>query len=489
MIGPSDHEYVDPQRLFATAPGTTPSAEQKSVGNPVRTANVSSPQSFQWQPQQPTAQAHSSRRNYAGGPVIPWESNPSPWGARTAAASQVSSVPHGATAPQAATVPQGATVPQVAAVPQISEVARRSTVAEQTTTSESTRNPIATKQLTRPMPIRSSVNAPVETISPAVSRGSRPEAMARTSVKLGLIESLPAPRREAPEPAREPARVASTALHQIPVLNTKIQSDFSRSADAETTNRGGDNTVHGDPVGGVPNLSLIPMTISQRQSETPSEVAASLLDQQVPSVPASSARELLGSPNSSAKEKYVLQEMQVAAPEATAASVNDAPIKIMPFNRLITAPTALPREGSLTTAAMTGPMASAVEMFGKLNIDNDFRDQPTHMPTAVRGGYDEYGNEIPWNYQEYVWVSPVFAHRPLYFEQPNLERYGVGPRRTFQPTASAAHFFGSVVIWPYKMVVQKPGECVFTLGNRRPGDCVPVQGRTFLGQRRLVTGN
>lgn len=52
-----------------------------------------------------------------------------------------------------------------------------------------------------------------------------------------------------------------------------------------------------------------------------------------------------------------------------------------------------------------------------------------------------------------------FCHQPLYFEQPLMERYGRGPARC-GCVISAAHFFGSIPMLPYKMVMQRPRECV-----------------------------
>jgi hypothetical protein len=42
-----------------------------------------------------------------------------------------------------------------------------------------------------------------------------------------------------------------------------------------------------------------------------------------------------------------------------------------------------------------------------------------------------------------------------------------------QPFASAANFFCTIPILPYKMGLELPNECVYTLGYYRPGDCAP----------------
>ena len=70
-----------------------------------------------------------------------------------------------------------------------------------------------------------------------------------------------------------------------------------------------------------------------------------------------------------------------------------------------------------------------------------------------------------------TWRTPDMVHRPLYFEQPNLERHGISKDR-WQPIVSGAHFFTSVVFLPYKVGSQPFSECVYPIGEARPGDCV-----------------
>jgi hypothetical protein len=78
-----------------------------------------------------------------------------------------------------------------------------------------------------------------------------------------------------------------------------------------------------------------------------------------------------------------------------------------------------------------------------------------------------------WGEVDYEWSATAFCHRPLYFEQVNLERYGytMGPR--IQPVISGAHFFLTIPTLPYKLVAQPPRECVYTLGYYRAGSRVP----------------
>jgi hypothetical protein len=77
----------------------------------------------------------------------------------------------------------------------------------------------------------------------------------------------------------------------------------------------------------------------------------------------------------------------------------------------------------------------------------------------------------------YAWDAPALCHKPLYFEEVNLERYGYSPRGLgwAQPAISGAHFFAMVPALPYRMWSEAPLECVYDLGNYRPGSCVPYR--------------
>lgn len=73
----------------------------------------------------------------------------------------------------------------------------------------------------------------------------------------------------------------------------------------------------------------------------------------------------------------------------------------------------------------------------------------------------------------FTWKASALCHKPLYFQQPKLERYGhtFGPILT--PLFSVGHFFLMVPCIPYNMGMELPWECVYPLGWYRPGDCAP----------------
>lgn len=80
-----------------------------------------------------------------------------------------------------------------------------------------------------------------------------------------------------------------------------------------------------------------------------------------------------------------------------------------------------------------------------------------------------------WNNLCYTWKASNLCHKPLYFEQVRAERYGHVAPFPFQPAVSFVHFVGSVVLLPYKMGIELPNECIYSLGYYRPGDCAPYQ--------------
>lgn len=67
----------------------------------------------------------------------------------------------------------------------------------------------------------------------------------------------------------------------------------------------------------------------------------------------------------------------------------------------------------------------------------------------------------------FFWTAPNLCHRPLYYEQRYVERYGYSAG-CLQPVLSGAQFFGTVPLVPFKMIVAPPRRCIYTLGQGRP---------------------
>jgi hypothetical protein len=78
-----------------------------------------------------------------------------------------------------------------------------------------------------------------------------------------------------------------------------------------------------------------------------------------------------------------------------------------------------------------------------------------------------------WLASTLEYQASALCHKPLYFEEVQLERYGhtAGPFR--QPIISGAHFMLNLALLPYHMGINPPTECQYVLGYYRPGNCAP----------------
>jgi hypothetical protein len=111
----------------------------------------------------------------------------------------------------------------------------------------------------------------------------------------------------------------------------------------------------------------------------------------------------------------------------------------------------------------------------------------------------ELGDDLfrPRNWEEtnFVWTAAGLCHKPLYFEEQQLERYGHSTGPYTQPFVSGAHFFGSVLMLPWNMGLKLPGECEYALGHYETNDCapyiipaLPITARAALFEAGAATG-
>ena len=75
----------------------------------------------------------------------------------------------------------------------------------------------------------------------------------------------------------------------------------------------------------------------------------------------------------------------------------------------------------------------------------------------------------------FQWHASNLHHYPLYFEDPNLERYGHTHHPLFQPFISTTRMGLQLVGLPYQMTIDPVCKPVYTLGWYRPGECAPKQ--------------
>jgi hypothetical protein len=93
------------------------------------------------------------------------------------------------------------------------------------------------------------------------------------------------------------------------------------------------------------------------------------------------------------------------------------------------------------------------------------------VPTeCILGDANHPGRD--WTATTMTWTASALCHKPLYFEEVQVERYG-HTAGIFQPAISGAHFFINIAVLPYKMGINPPNECQYALGYYRPGSCAP----------------
>jgi hypothetical protein len=94
------------------------------------------------------------------------------------------------------------------------------------------------------------------------------------------------------------------------------------------------------------------------------------------------------------------------------------------------------------------------------------------LPTECTLGYEPYVARSPAP-ATFTWKAAALHHKPLYFEEVQLERYGHTAGPLLQPALSGLHFLKSTVTLPYQMGIHPPHECQYPLGYYRPGNCAP----------------
>ena len=128
------------------------------------------------------------------------------------------------------------------------------------------------------------------------------------------------------------------------------------------------------------------------------------------------------------------------------------------------------------------------------DVDVTYVGESWNIPERCGTGYESLRgrNFVPATVQ---WAASGLCHKPLYFEQVQLERYGHETGPVLQPLISTAHFFGNITLLPYKMGIHPPGECQYALGYFRPGNCAPYMMqpipwslRGAAAQAAVVTG-
>jgi hypothetical protein len=130
----------------------------------------------------------------------------------------------------------------------------------------------------------------------------------------------------------------------------------------------------------------------------------------------------------------------------------------------------------------------------KLNIDitppapNDANPEGPRVPYECALTSDPFTPRC-WRMTTFTWKASALCHKPLYFEEVAMERYGHSHGPWCEDVTSFVHFFGNLALLPYWVGVDQPNECIYALGYYRAGNCAPYEFDAFpLSVRGAVTG-
>lgn len=160
--------------------------------------------------------------------------------------------------------------------------------------------------------------------------------------------------------------------------------------------------------------------------------------------------------------------------------LTSAPLSVVPLKQEIVSPRALQdnsRGARLNVDEMVRSQVNISRVFSQLRLDSTQSITPAPFAPTVRIQNSAGMGEFEWTPSGYNWQSPAFCYSPLYFEQPNLERYGNSTFPFLAPVVSATYFFGQATLLPITSLHKHPWSKSCTLGHHRPGDCAPFQRR------------
>jgi hypothetical protein len=171
--------------------------------------------------------------------------------------------------------------------------------------------------------------------------------------------------------------------------------------------------------------------------------------------------------------KAIPKQTPVAGQTVTTFRDRESPIAVSPLKPVSNGDYPKSLNSPLSVERMIGPATDPSNLFSRTNIQPSFSEASEMLP-PMRRQMGIHG-ELEWGPERYCWQSPAFCYSPLYFEQPNLERYGQGKGQPFASTVSAAYFVGQVTTLPIAVLCNPPWRKECTLGHHRPGNCAPIQ--------------
>jgi hypothetical protein len=176
------------------------------------------------------------------------------------------------------------------------------------------------------------------------------------------------------------------------------------------------------------------------------------------------------------------------------ASASKSPVPTLVVSAQVQDPASEPEVIPAPHQSLAPPLGNDAQIVERALL----RPHPASTPVAVLDQGEAWlqgpGTTRMWGTSISSWEAPALCHRPLYFEDENLERHGRS-FGLFQPAVSAAHFAGRAAVWPYLAGAYPPHECIYTLGRERPGSCAayrlyrpPISLRGAVYQGAAVTG-
>ena len=129
-------------------------------------------------------------------------------------------------------------------------------------------------------------------------------------------------------------------------------------------------------------------------------------------------------------------------------------------------------ESAYRTARTGKPIAEIQPFLDYALVGIDAEDLPEE-PNGLDAADEEKYQPRDMPATEFHWAASNLYHYPLYFEDPQLERYGHTYKPIAQPFISAHRFMTQLIGFPYQATIDPIAKRRYTLGWYRPGECAP----------------
>lgn len=120
-------------------------------------------------------------------------------------------------------------------------------------------------------------------------------------------------------------------------------------------------------------------------------------------------------------------------------------------------------------------LREALKPISKIQLDviRHANETPRDFSQVIMQPATEPSGPRTQTYTPFHWAAPGLSHKPLYFEDVPLERYGHTRAPILQPAISGVRFLKSAATLPYQIGLDPQCKQVYSLGYERPGSCAP----------------